>query len=323
MRVGFAGTPVFAATILEALLAAGFAVPLVLTQPARPRGRGLRAEPSAVKRLAVERGLDVLEPATLKTAEAIAPLLRVPLDVLVVAAYGLILPPPVLAWPDRGAINVHASVLPRWRGAAPVQRAILAGDAETGVSIMQMEAGLDTGPVLETLRIPLGPRDTAASLTAKLAREGAAALMRVLRDFETGRSRPALAQPSVGVTYASKVDKREALIDWAASAVAIDRAVRAFDPAPGASTTLGTETVKLWRAEPASAAAAGAPAGTIVEATGRGIVVACGNGALRITELQPAGSRRMDAASFAAGRPHLRGARFGAAPGSACGTPSV
>jgi len=309
--VGFAGTPAFAAVVLQALLDAGFPLALVLTQPDRPRGRGLRAEPSPVKRLAMDRGLRVLEPATLKTAEAISPLLAIPIDVLAVAAYGLILPPAALAWPRHGAINVHASLLPRWRGAAPIPRALLAGDAETGVTIMQMDAGLDSGPMLDTVRVPLGARDTAASVTAKLAHEGAAALVRVLRDLDAGRVRRAIAQPAAGVTYAAKLDKREATIDWGSNAVAIDRMIRAFDPTPGASSTLGAETVKLWRAEPLDGAVVDPAPGTILEATRDGVIVACGSGRLRLTELQPAGSRRMDAAAFAAGRRGLRGTRFG------------
>jgi methionyl-tRNA formyltransferase len=323
VRVGFAGTPELAAAILEALLAAGFDVPLVLTQPDRPRGRGLRSEPSPVKRLAAARGLAVSGPATLRSGEALAPLLGIRLDVLAVAAYGLILPPEVLAWPRHGAINVHASLLPRWRGAAPIQRAILAGDAETGVSIMQMDAGLDTGAVLETVRVPLGPRATAASVESTLAREGATALIRVLRDLEVGNARRAVPQPDAGATYAAKVDKREAVIDWAASAAIVDRMVRAFDPAPGAATTLGAESVKLWRVEPSETTVPGVSAGTIVDVSSAGIVVACGKGMLRITTLQPAGSRRMDSAAFAAGRRSLRGMRFGASPQSPCRKPST
>jgi methionyl-tRNA formyltransferase len=260
----------------------------------------------------MDRGLRVIEPATLKTAETIGPLLAIPIDVLAVAAYGLILPPAALAWPRHGAINVHASLLPRWRGAAPIPRALLAGDAETGVTIMQMDAGLDSGPMLDTVRVLLGARDTTASVTAKLAHEGAAALVRVLRDLDAGRVRRAIAQPTAGVTYAAKLDKREATIDWASNAVAIDRVIRAFDPTPGASSTLGAETVKLWRAEPLDGTTVGPAPGTILEVTRDGVIVACGSGRLRITELQPAGSRRMDAAAFAAGRHGLRGARFGA-----------
>lgn len=312
MRVGFAGTPAFAATVLKALLDAGFAIPVVLTQPDRPKGRGLRTEASPVKRLAADRGLNVLEPVTLKTHEAVAPLLSIPLDVLAVAAYGLILPPAVLAWPRHGAINVHASLLPRWRGAAPVQRAILAGDGETGVTIMQVDSGLDTGPMLEVVRVPLGVHDTAAGIAAELARAGAGALVRVLRDLEAGRARPAVPQPAAGVTYASKVEKREAVIDWRLSASVIDRAIRAFDPVPGAWTTLDGDTVKLWRAESVHLPAPEVPPGTILDVTANGVVVACGEAALRVTELQPAGGRRMNAADFAAGRRNLRGARFGA-----------
>ena len=310
MRVGFAGTPAFAAAILEALLGAGFEVPLVLTQPDRPKGRGLKADASPVKRLAIRQGLHVLDPPTLKGADVQAALLAIPLDALAVAAYGLLLPAVLLAWPRHGAINVHASLLPRWRGAAPIQRAILAGDVETGVTIMQMDAGVDTGAMLEAVRVPLGPGDTTASVGARLAREGAAALVRVLRDLESGRPRVPAVQPDTGVTHAAKIDKREALIDWSASASMIDRVIRAFDPAPGASTSLGGEMVKLWRAEPAPASLPGEPPGTIVEASTAGVVVACGEGALRVTELQPAGRGRMSAAAFAAGRRHLSGAHF-------------
>jgi methionyl-tRNA formyltransferase len=262
--------------------------------------------------LAADRGLPILEPSTLKTPEAVARLLSIPLDVLAVAAYGLILPPAVLAWPRYGAINVHASLLPRWRGAAPVQRAILAGDGETGATIMQIDSGLDTGPMLEVVRIPLGMHDTAAGVTAELARVGAEALVRVLHDLEAGRARPAIPQPAFGVTYAAKVEKREAVIDWSMSASAIDRAIRAFDPVPGAWTTLDGNTVKLWRAEIVRVPAPETPPGTIIEASSGGVVVACGEAALRITDLQPAGSRRMNAAAFAAGRRNVRGARFGA-----------
>lgn len=311
MNVGFAGTPPFAAVVLRALLDAGFTVPLVLTQPDRPSGRGLRSEPSAVKRLALERGVAVLQPATLRDEAARVPLLAVPIDVLAVAAYGLILPPAVLAWPRHGCLNVHASLLPRWRGAAPVQRALLAGDEETGATIMQMDAGLDTGPMLDAVRIPVGPRDTAATLLDRVAAEGARALVGVLRRLAAGMPIPATPQPAAGVSYAAKIAKAEAAIDWRNTARAIDRQIRAFDPVPGANTTLSGETVKVWGAEIAGAAPASGPPGTLLAVSRGDIVVACGDGALRIVELQPAGGRRMGAAAFAAGRRLAPGTRFG------------
>jgi methionyl-tRNA formyltransferase len=310
MNVGFAGTPAFAATVLAALLDAGFAVPLALTQPDRPRGRGLREEPSPVKRLALERGVPVRQPATL-VGETPAELLReAGTDVLAVAAYGLLLPPPILAVPPLGCLNVHASLLPRWRGAAPVQRAILAGDAETGVAIMQMEAGLDTGPTLDVARVRIGARETAGLLEARLAAVGARLLVGVLRRLAAGESVPRQRQPATGVTYARKIDRSEAAIDWTAPAMAIDRQVRAFDPAPGAYTVLSGTILKVWRAEPDPLQAA-APPGTVLDADPLGLVVACGEGSLRLLEVQPAGARRMSAAAFIAGRRLARGVRLG------------
>ena len=312
MNVGFAGTPEFAATVLDALFDAGFAVPLVLTQPDRPKGRGLKREPSPVKRLAMDRGLAVFQPATLASEAASAPLLAGEIDVLAVAAYGLILPRAILAWPRCGCLNVHASLLPRWRGAAPIQRALLAGDAETGATIMQMDAGLDTGPIVDAVRVPIGPRDTAASLGHKLAISGARALVAVLHRLAAGAPIRPTPQSAAGAMYAAKVAKAEALIDWSVTAAAIDRQVRAFDPAPGAYTVLHGETVKVWRAQPAASTLPEAPPGTVLEVDGRGIVVACGEGKVRIEELQPAAGRRMTAAAFAAGRRLAPGARFGA-----------
>jgi methionyl-tRNA formyltransferase len=311
MNVGFAGTPAFAAKILAALLEAGFAVPLVLTQPDRPKGRGLNVEPSPVKRLAMDRGLTIFQPATLASKAARAPLLAAKIDVLAVAAYGLMLPHAMLAWPRCGCLNVHASLLPRWRGAAPIQRALLAGDAETGATIMQMDAGLDTGPILDAVRVPIGPRDTAGMLEHKLVASGARALVAVLRRIAAGEPVRPMPQSAGGATYAANVDKAEALIDWSANAAAIDRQVRAFDPAPGANTVLRGETVKVWRAQPASISLREAPPGTVLEASGHGIVVACGEGRVRIEEVQPAGGRRMTAAAFAAGRRLVPGACFG------------
>jgi methionyl-tRNA formyltransferase len=311
MRVGFAGTPQFAAVALEALVAAGFQVPLVLTQPDRPKGRGLKSDPSPVQRLAAARRLPLLQPSALTTGEARAQLLAVPLDVLVVAAYGLILPPAVLAWPTHGCINIHASMLPRWRGAAPIQRAILAGDALTGVTIMQMDAGLDTGPVIEAVGVAIAPRETAGTLHDKLAAVGASAIVTVLVRLARDGALEATPQPAAGACYAAKIGRAEAAIQWSRSADAIDRQIRALDPAPGASTHLGGEAVKVWRAEPLAQPDASA-AGAVIASGKEGIDVACGHGALRLKEVQPASGKRMSAPAFAAGREVVPGTRFGA-----------
>jgi len=327
MKVGFAGTPAFAAGLLQALIDGEMAVTLVLTQPDRPRGRGQKLTPSPVKELARQHAIAVHQPLSLATVEARALLLAHDLDVLVVAAYGLLLPPAILRWPKQGCINVHASLLPRWRGAAPIQRALLAGDKETGITLMQMDEGLDTGPALDAVRIPIDERETAGTLEQKLSTAGASALLAYLRDLARGTPRGATPQPAAGTTYASKIDKREAEIDWSSSAVTIDRQVRAFDPVPGAVTSCATERVKVWRARPADRPAevqdAGARAtstrrvyapGTVVAVDERAITVACGEGTLAVDELQPAGGRRMSGAVFAAGRKLAAGARFGAQP---------
>ncbi len=313
MRVGFAGTPVFAALALEALVAAGFDLPLVLTQPDRPKGRGLGAEPSPVKRLAVERKLTVHQPATLKSADVQASLFKTPVDVLVVAAYGLILPPAVLAWPRHGCLNIHASMLPRWRGAAPIQRAIAAGDTRTGVTIMRMDAGLDTGPMIDAVEIEIAPRETAGTLHDKLAAVGARAIIGVLIRLAAENELNATPQPLDGVTYAGKIERADAEIDWSCSSVVIDRQIRAFDPVPGAATELGAHRVKVWRAEP-DKRVGDAPAGTVFAVGSEGVDVACGAGSLRLTEVQPANGKRMSAAAYAAGHGVLPGVRFGATP---------
>ncbi|MEO8347133.1 MAG: methionyl-tRNA formyltransferase [Betaproteobacteria bacterium] len=310
MRVGFAGTPAFAALALEALIAGGFAVPLVLTQPDRPKGRGLNAESSPVKRIAVGRGLRVFQPATLKSAEARAALVAVPLDVLVVAAYGLILTPAVLAWPRFGCINIHASKLPRWRGAAPIQRAIAAGDTRTGVTIMQMDAGLDTGPMIECVDVDIAPRETAGSLHDKLAAVGARAIIAVLIRLARDGAIEATPQPATGATYANKIERADAAIDWGQSAAVIDRQVRAFDPVPGAATQFNGQGVKVWRAEPVLPES-DASAGIVLASGNAGIDVACGDGALRLIAVQPANGKRMSAAAFAAGHGVADGVRFG------------
>lgn len=311
LRVGFAGTPAFAAEALAAILAAGHAVPVVLSQPDRPQGRGLRLAASPVKELALRHSLPVLQPPTLRTPEGRAPALAVPLDVLVVAAYGLILPAEVLAWPRHGGINIHASKLPRWRGAAPIQRAILAGDTATGVTIMRMDEGLDTGPMLDVVDVPIAQRATAGTLTARLAAAGAEAIVRVLARIARGDVPVATAQPADGATYAAKVGRDEARLDWTLAATTLDRVVRAFDPAPGAFTDFAGAPLKVWTAEPVDGPPGPAP-GAVVAVGSGGIDVHCGEGALRLVTVQPAGGKRMSAAAFAAGRAVAPGVVFGA-----------
>jgi methionyl-tRNA formyltransferase len=286
----------------------------VLTRPDRPKGRGLKAEPSPVKRLAQDRGLTVLQPATLKSADGRAPSFAVALDVLVVAAYGQILPPDVLAWPRYGCLNIHASRLPRWRGAAPIQRAIQGGDAATGITIMQMDEGLDTGPMIECIDVDIAPRETAGTLHDKLAVAGARAIVEVLTRLARDGALSGTAQPATGVTYANKVGRAEAAIDWTQASDAIDRAVRAFDPVPGASAAFGGSGVKVWRAEPLALESVARPhaarVGTVLAVSQAGVDVACGQGALRLLEVQPASGKRMSASAFAAGRGIARGACF-------------
>jgi methionyl-tRNA formyltransferase len=316
LRIGFAGTPRFAADALTAILDAGFAVPVVLTQPDRPRGRGLRLTASPVKLLAIARGIPVLQPPTLKAEDGRADALAIPLDVLVVAAYGLILPPAVLAWPRFGALNIHASKLPRWRGAAPIQRAIMAGDARTGVTVMQMDAGLDTGGVVDVVELSIAPRETTGTLTARLAAMGATLMVATLQRLTRERALPATPQPAEGVTYAAKITPADAAIDWSQPAVDIDRVIRALDPAPGARAQWAAETIKVWGAEPMPATTA-PPPGTVVAVNGDGVDVACGEGTLRLHVVQPAGGKRMPAHAFAAGRALAPGARFGLRPSDA------
>jgi methionyl-tRNA formyltransferase len=317
MKVGFAGTPAFAAHLLHALVDANIPVTLALTQPDRPRGRGQKLGPSPVKELALQHAIPVHQPLSLSTVEAQALLLAQALDVLVVAAYGLLLPPAILGWPQQGCINVHASLLPRWRGAAPIQRALLAGDRETGITLMQMDKGLDTGPMLDVVRVPIDDRETAATLEHKLMLAGTSALLSYFDALAGGTPTAATPQPAAGATYAAKIEKSEADIDWSSAAVTIDRAVRAFDPVPGAATWWCGERVKIWRARPAATTTRIDVPGTVLAVDEGAITVACGDGALEIAELQPAGGRRMDAATFAAGRKLEAGARLGAAPGSA------
>jgi methionyl-tRNA formyltransferase len=308
MKVVFAGTPAFAATALEAILAAGHVVPLVLTQPDRPSGRGMKVEPGPVKRVALGAGIPVLQPSSLKREpDVVTTLAATPHDVMVVAAYGLILPQAVLDIPPRGCLNIHASLLPRWRGAAPIQRAIEAGDSETGVCIMQMDAGLDTGAVLLEKRIPIAPDINAARLTDRLAALGGEAIVEALARLDTLH---ALAQPTEGVTYAAKIDKAEAQIDFRQPASVLARKVRAYDPFPGAGTHEGTRAFKIWKAHAEPGAAA---PGTVVRADASAVAIACGDGLLVATELQRPGGKRLPAREFLAGFPLPVGAVCGVA----------
>ena len=306
MRLVFAGTPRFAVPALEALAAAGHELAAVLTQPDRPAGRGLAAAAGPVKQAAQRRGVPVLQPPTLKDAAAQARLAELAPDALVVAAYGLILPQAVLDIPRLGALNIHASLLPRWRGAAPIERTLLAGDPVTGVCIMRMDAGLDTGPVLLREELSITPGDTAGTLHDKLATLGARLLVAALDRLAGGTLRPA-PQPTEGVTYAAKIEKHETRLDWSRSASEVERQVRAFNPAPGAGARMRGAELKIWRA--AVVAAPGA-SGTVMAAGTDGITVACGAGALRLEELQRAGGRRLPAAAFLRGFPLAPGDRF-------------
>lgn len=302
MRILYAGTPAFAAAALTALLDGGHDVVHVLTQPDRPAGRGLKPQASAVKQLALARRLPLSQPATLKDAALIAQFADLQPEVMVVAAYGLMIPQALLQLPARGCLNIHASLLPRWRGAAPIQRAILAGDRETGVTIMQMDAGLDTGAMLLKQSVTIAADDNAQTLHDKLAVTGAQLLLRVLQE----QPQP-VPQDNACASYAAKISKAEAHIDWTRPAAEIDRLVRAFNPVPGAYTTWNGQVLKIWRAEPVAATAV---PGTVVQADHNGVVVATGVGAIRLLELQRAGGKRLAPRQFLAGTPIDAGTRF-------------
>jgi methionyl-tRNA formyltransferase len=296
LRVAFAGTPAFAARALEALAAAGFQIPLVFTQPDRPAGRGLKLSPSAVALSASRLGLPTHKPESLRGRDALEALRAARPDVMVVAAYGQILPRAVLDTPARGCLNIHASLLPRWRGAAPIHRAILAGDAVTGVTIMRMEEGLDTGPTLLQQTVAIDRGDTTGSLTDKLAIAGASAMVAALRGLDCLEER---AQDASRASYAAKISKSETAIDWSQPCEAIDRQVRAFNPSPGAEATLGGEKIKIWLAAPITSVE-GMP-GSLVSVDAGNVVVACGSGALRLDLVQRPGGRRMPASDFLRG----------------------
>jgi len=286
-------------------VAAGHEIALVLTQPDRPAGRGLRVAASPVKRFAAAQRIPVLQPQTLKGAHEVEQVRALRADALVVAAYGLLLPPGLLEAGRFGALNIHASLLPRWRGAAPIQRALLAGDRETGISIMQMDAGLDTGPLLAQRKLAITADDDAGSLHDRLAALGAEMIVHALAELEAGRARAA-PQPASGVAHAPKIEKRETQLGWSRPALELERAVRAFRPAPGAFALLEGAPVKIWRARVVDAA--GAP-GSILEEQGE-LVIACGSQALAVSELQRAGGRRVSAAEFLRGHRLPPGARF-------------
>jgi methionyl-tRNA formyltransferase len=296
LDIVFAGTPDFAVPSLQALISGGQRIRAVYTQPDRPAGRGRRLAASPVKRLAVEHGLEVRQPESFKPEQAKAALQALNADLMVVAAYGLLLPRAVLEAPRLGCVNVHASLLPRWRGAAPIQRAILAGDAQTGVTIMQMEAGLDTGPMLLKRSCPIGPRDTAGDIHDRLAALGAEALAEALPGIADDSLR-AEPQDEALATYAAKLTKDEARIDWTAPAEQIDRQVRAFNPWPVAYTQWDGRALRIWRAEPLAASSPASP-GTVIACSREGVDVAAGRGALRVLELQAPGKRAMAAGEF-------------------------
>ena len=301
MRIIFMGTPDFSVPVLDALVQAGHEIAAVYCQPPRPAGRGKKDRPSPVQARAEALGLPVRHPVSLKSPEEQQAFAALGADVAVVVAYGLILPQAILDAPAQGCLNIHASLLPRWRGAAPIHRAIMAGDARTGVCIMQMEAGLDTGPVLLSDATPIGVAETTDQLHDRLSAMGAALIVEALARLPTLTPEP---QPEEGVTYAAKIDKAEARVDWSQPAEAVDRLIRGLSPFPGAWCEIGGERVKLLHSEPAEGQ--GAPGGVLDDA----LTVACGSGAVRLTRLQRAGKAAQDSQTFLRGWPVARGTRL-------------
>jgi methionyl-tRNA formyltransferase len=308
LRIVFAGTPEFSVPCLEACRGSGAEVVAVYTQPDRPAGRGRKLTPSPVKEAALAAGIPVEQPETLKTPEAREKLAAYRPDLMVVVAYGLILSRKVLAIPRLGCWNVHASLLPRWRGAAPIQRAILAGDAESGVDLMQMEAGLDTGPVLLERRTPINRDDTGGSLHDRLSLLGADVLMEGLSSILAGETLVATPQSEAGVVYAHKLEKAEAWLDFTRPALALEHQVRAFDPWPVAEGDILAERVRIWSAQAIEHAHQAVP-GSVIATHRNGIDIACGEGVLRVTSLQRAGGKRITAADYLNARPELRATR--------------
>ena len=306
MRVMFAGTPEFAAQALATIIDAGFDVPFVLTQPDRPSGRGMKLTPSAVKQIALQHNIPVAQPISLRlngkhpeqANEARAQMVAAKADVMVVAAYGLILPQDVLNVPKHGCINIHASLLPRWRGAAPIHRAIEAGDARTGITLMQMDAGLDTGDMLAVESMPILPTHTTALLHDELAHMGARMVVNYLQQLQAGHAPKPVPQPTDGITYAEKISKAESKIDWHQSAEVLARKIRALNPAPACVSEWQQHPLKIWAAQ-ASQTMHTSEAGTILAIDQSGVHVACGQGILCITEMQKAGGKRNSATQVA------------------------
>ena len=323
MRVIFAGTPEFARVALEKLHSAGIEIALVLTQPDRPAGRGMKLQASAVKQWAVGQQIPLAQPRSLRldgkypedAAAARAAIEAANADVMVVAAYGLILPQWVLDIPRLGCLNIHGSVLPRWRGAAPIHRAIEAGDRETGVTIMQMDAGLDTGDMLLLETLPIGPHDSTDMLHDQLAELGGRMIVQALELAANGGLQP-VPQPTEGISYAHKIDKREAALDWTQPVATLERRIRAFNPFPVACSALNGETIKFWRAEVLTDVLPpnGAAAGDILAASAEGVDIAAVGGVLRVSRLQKAGGKPLDAADFLRGFEIQPGQHFSSAP---------
>lgn len=307
MRLIFAGTPEFSRLALSRLHEVGHEIVAVLTQPDRPAGRGMKLAPSPVKQLALQLGLNVLQPQTLKHPVIQTQLKGFKADAMIVAAYGLILPQEVLDIPRHGCLNIHASLLPRWRGAAPIQRAIEAGDSETGITIMQMDQGLDTGDILWKESLPIEPDETAATLHDKLAQMGSELMVYALQRLENQHLTP-VPQSDKGATYAAKILKDEALIDWRQPAKVVDRRIRAWNPVPGAFTLKDGHTIKVWQCRVCEGS--GEP-GTVLAADEQTLVIACGEGAVQLLEVQLAGGKRLPARAFLVGHPLPPGSRFG------------
>lgn len=309
MRIIFAGTPSFAANALIAMLNSQHQIVLALTQPDRPRGRGMKIQPSDVKKVAQAHGLPLLQPLTLKSEAIQAQLRAFDADIMIVAAYGLILPVEVLKIPRYGCLNIHASLLPRWRGAAPIQRALLAGDQETGITIMRMDEGLDTGSILLQRHLSIEPGDTAQTLHDKLADLGAQSIVEALKLLQAGKL-TATPQDETQACYAPKIQKKEAEIDWQLDANQIDRSIRAFNPYPGAFTYFHGDLLKIWQARTTNAAG---KAGEILGIGNEGVVVGCGRGALILEVVQKSAGKKMSIAEFLAGHALQRGQFFSTA----------
>jgi methionyl-tRNA formyltransferase len=309
LRLIFMGTPEFSVPTLLALVAHGHEIAAVYTRAAKPAGRGMKLQLGPVEEETRRLGIPVVTPTTLKTPQALEEFRAHDADAAVVVAYGMILPQAILDAPRLGCFNLHASLLPRWRGAAPIHRAIEAGDAETGITLMQMDAGLDTGAMIREGRIAIAPADTTATLHDRMAQLGADLIVDALRDLERDGALPATPQPQDGATYAQKIAKHEAALDWRRPASMLARQIRALDPFPGAFGTLDGVGMKIWAAEPIALAGDAEP-GVIVESSAEGVLVACGQGGLRLTQLQKPGGKRLPVREFLAGSPIVKGQRF-------------